>query len=159
MIQAGEADMVLELGRRLFQRGERQVEQSDEGLMGAEIDASLGVVFAALKRSSLDPVEQMLWAWDLAGKDDYCICLDTNRRYWQGRFKKSQWSNFADVLLGRLQAFDAEHQRQGKKKAASAEVERRHAFEREWRVRKLREALEKAGRQEEIEGLFEFEPS
>jgi uncharacterized Zn finger protein len=148
LLKVGQADAVLELGRRLYERGERQVEMSDEGLMCRDIDECLSVVFQAVRKSSLSGVEQMVWAWDLAGEDGYCICTETNKKFWQRNFPRKDWSEFADRLQQRLADLDAMFNKPPKRRRQGSAYETNSTYR--WRrdvlVEKIQEALLATGR-------------
>ena len=155
LVDQGQADAVLELGRELNRRGERQVEMSDEGLMSDDIGECLVIVFDALAKSSLSPVEQMTWAWEVGGDDGYCICTEPNKKFWKRKFRPQDWSDFADVLLKRLTP--PAPQAPKRRRRHSYVPPLRHDFARERHVNKAIEALTNAGRADEIATLREQE--
>ena len=102
LLDAGNADEVIALGEELLTEGIQQVEMShDEGETAEEISSCLEVVFRALSRSSLSPVEQMLWAIDAELEDEYDLCCGS-RYFWKEIHNASDWSVVADELLQRL---------------------------------------------------------
>src|SRR5262249_4364655 len=75
LVELGQADAVLELGRELFEEGKQQVEEGhDEGETASELTDCLGVVFRAVLRSSRAGSEKLLYAIDLCLEDDYDLC-------------------------------------------------------------------------------------
>jgi uncharacterized Zn finger protein len=155
LLNVGQADAVLELGRELYQYGQTQVELTDERLMCDSIDDCLSLVFDALPKSSLTGIEQMLWVWELAGKDEHVIAKKASQRFWKRKFSKADWSQFADVLLERLAAFDAAGASKPKRRqhVVSKAAEFTRQYHRGKLVRKAQEALKKAGRAREAAGL------
>jgi len=147
LLAKGHADEVVALGKELLEEGIRQVEMSDdEGETGIEISSCLDIVFQALPRSSLSPVEQMLWAINAELEDQYDICYGAES-FWKKKQKASDWSAVADNLKGRLNEF----------KLAKGE----DSYSRNYRRDRLSDwiihALENAGRHDEIIPLCEQE--
>jgi uncharacterized Zn finger protein len=105
LLAKGHADEVVALGKELLEEGIRQVEMSDdEGETGIEISSCLAIVFQALPRSSLSPVEQMLWAINAELEDKYELCYGAES-FWKKKQKASDWNIVADRLLERLNKF------------------------------------------------------
>ncbi|MDI6809696.1 MAG: SWIM zinc finger family protein [Candidatus Eisenbacteria bacterium] len=147
LLAKGYADEVVALGKELLEEGIRQVEMSDdEGETGIEISSCLNIVFQALPRSSLSPVEQMLWAINAELEDKYELCYGAES-FWKKKQKASDWSVVADRLLERLNKFQP--------------VKREDSFSRSYHRDNLTNwiirALENAGRHEEIIPLCEQE--
>jgi uncharacterized Zn finger protein len=102
LLEKGDADEVVALGKELLEAGISQIEMShDDGEVGMEISSCLDVVFRALPRSSLPPVEQMLWLIDTSLEDEYDLCYGAES-FWKKKQKASDWSSVADILLERL---------------------------------------------------------
>jgi uncharacterized Zn finger protein len=140
LLAKGYADEVVSLGKELLEAGTAQVGMSDdEGETGMEISSCLAVVFHALPKSSLSPVQQMLWAVDAELKDQYDLCQDLEQ-FWNHKFNKEAWSDLADILLERLKEFVVHY----KEESFSKKFRRDRLSD--WVIR----ALEKAGRQKEI---------
>jgi uncharacterized Zn finger protein len=147
LLAKGYADEVLSLGKELLEAGTNQVGMSDDdGETGMEIASCLEVVFRALPKSSLSPVDQMLWVIDAELKDEYDLCQDSEQ-FWNHKFTKEAWSSLADILFKRLKSFVAHH----KEETFSKKYRRDHLID--WVIR----ALEKAGRPKEIIPLCEQE--
>lgn len=147
LLANGHADEVVALGRELLEAGIRQVEMShDEGETGMEISSCLDVVFQALPRSSLSPVEQMLWVIDAELKDEYDLCFGAEY-FWKKKQKASDWSRVADNLLERL----------NKLQPVRGEDSFSRSYRRDGLTNWIIRALENAGRQEEIIPLCEQE--
>ncbi|MEW6376082.1 MAG: SWIM zinc finger family protein [Thermodesulfobacteriota bacterium] len=105
LLAKGHADEVVTLGKELLEAGIRQVEMShDEGETGMEISSCLDIVFQALPKSSLSPIEQILWVIDAELKDDYELCYGSES-FWKKKQKVSDWSVVADKLMERLNEF------------------------------------------------------
>lgn len=147
LLDGGHADEVISLGKELFKAGRKQVEMShDEGETGEEISSCLDLVFQALPRSSLSPLEQMLWAVEAGLEDEYDLCRGAEI-FWKKKHKAADWSLLADNLLERLKRLPAV------KKEENFSFSYRRDGISNWVV----DALEKAGRKEEIIPLCERE--
>jgi uncharacterized Zn finger protein len=132
LLERGHADAVVDLGKELLQAGSRQVENSqDEGETALEISSCLEVVFRALPRSSRPLAVQMLWAVEAALLDDFDLCLGFDA-FWQQKRSAADWGTLADQLAKRLLRSEDK------------------GYSRERLVDFLIEALEKAGRADEI---------
>lgn len=146
LLAQGYADEVVSLGKELLEAGANQVEMSnDEGETAMEISSCLEVVFRALPKSSLSPVQQMLWAIDAELKDEYELCQDLEN-FWKHKFSKENWSKLADILLERLNGF-----------VSNKREEFSRNYARDGLSNRIIEALQKAGRQKEIIPLCEQE--
>jgi uncharacterized Zn finger protein len=129
---------VLYLGEELFEAGARQVEMShDEGETAMEIASCMEVVFEALPKSSLSPVEQMRWAIERELDDQFELCGEIES-FWKRKQDKSDWDSLADQLLGELK-------KSGKRSSDFHTNYRRDRLT-DWII----EALRKAGRTKEI---------
>ncbi len=147
LLEVGQADAVLELGRSLLERGIRQVEQSnDEGETASALGRCLGVVFRALPRSSRPNPQKLLYVIDAFLADDYDVCHE-GHEILDGPWAPDDWSAVADELKRRL--------------AAAPRSEGRDDFS--WRYRRDRlsnrliDALERAGRSAEVLAVCESE--
>ena len=108
LLKQGHADDIVRLGDRMLPLMTTQIESSnDDGMLGMEMSGALECVFAALKASSLTPIEKMLKAHEWENDDDYGLC-DGLETFWSQRFPKKTWSEFADILLSRLDAVSPE---------------------------------------------------
>jgi uncharacterized Zn finger protein len=153
LVAAGQADAVLQLGRDLYQRGSRQVELSDEGLMCSAIDDCMSVVFDALAQSSLSVPRQMLWAWEIGGHDGYCVCEKADAKFWKRKFQAADWSQYADGLLKQLQT----PVEKPTKRRRGYQPAPRHDFRREKNVKQVIAALVHAGREAEVAAVYRGE--
>jgi hypothetical protein len=61
LVASGQLQLALELAVELMRQGSRQVEMSDEGMMTADIEECLGVVFKALPKCDLPAAEVIAW--------------------------------------------------------------------------------------------------
>lgn len=106
LLAAGQADLVLELGREVLELGTRQVEQShDEGDTGCAISECLGPVWEALGQSSFAPAQRILWLVDRLLEDEYDLCSESDvAGVWDA--DPAAWSQAADTLLARLDEDD-----------------------------------------------------
>ena len=147
LLSAGHADAVITLGKELLDAGIQQVEMShDEGETVEEISSCLAVVFSALSRSSLSPVEQMLWVIDAELEDDYDLCQGS-KYFWEERREASHWSAVADDLRQRLNRLSPSRK----------DDDFSRNYKRDRLIDRLIEALENAGRPEEVIALCEQE--
>jgi uncharacterized Zn finger protein len=136
LLAKGYADELLSLGKELLESGTSQVGMSDDdGETAIEITSCLEVVFSALPKSSLSPVQQMLWAVDAELMDEHDLCQDLEQ-FWKHKFRKEAWSSLADILFKRLKSIVTHH----KEDTFSRKYRRDHLSD--WVIR----ALEKAGR-------------
>jgi uncharacterized Zn finger protein len=146
LLDQGYADEVVSLGKELLKAGTNQVGMSnDDGETAMEISPCLEIVFRALPKSSLSPVQQMLWAVDAELKDEYDLCQDLEH-FWKHPFRKEDWSELADILLERLNGF-----------VSNKREEFSRNYARDGLSNRIIEALQKAGRQKEIIPLCEQE--
>lgn len=140
MFSGGYYDDVLSIGKDLLKAGMSQIEMyNDEGELGEDIGECMEIVFRALPRTSLSPVEQMVWATDTELADQYDICSDT-RQFWNGNHSPKDWSGLADILLARLP------EEKVKKGRSDFSV----AYNRDSISNRAIRALEEAGRGDEI---------
>lgn len=143
LLNEGHADEVIRLGEKLFSDGVTQVEQSnDEGETAQEIADSLTIAFKALGECSMNSVDKMERAVDFELRDEYDLCYGLEV-FWRQRFSKKDWGSLAERLLGRLS--DTRYERQ------------EDSFSRNYRrdrlTNKIIQALENAGRQDEVFSL------
>jgi uncharacterized Zn finger protein len=147
LLAKGHADEVVTLGKELLEAGIRQVEMShDEGETGIEISSCLDIVFQALPKSSLSPIEQILWVIDAELGDEYELCYGAES-FWKKKRKTSDWNIVADRLLERLNKFQP----------AKGEDNFSRSYHRDNLTNWIIRALENSGRQEEVIPLCERE--
>ena len=148
LLSSGHADAVVELGGHLLDCGIRQVEMSDdEGETGREIAECMDVAFRALKSSGKTGAERLLWEIDARLKDDYCILEGINGLLENGdAFTQADWSTVADELAQRMEAVTVAAKQDGE---GSSRGYRRQAV-----MRWLLDALEHAGRAEEVTAIL-----
>jgi uncharacterized Zn finger protein len=145
LLEHGQADAVLDLGRRLLEKGLTQVEEShDEGETASGIARCLDVVFRAVPRSSLPNPKKLLYVIDACLQDDYDLIQEVDEVL-SGPWSQADWSAVADELARRL----------AKLRRPGAEFHDRYRRDRlsNWLV----DALEKAGREDEALALCEAE--
>jgi uncharacterized Zn finger protein len=101
LFESGQFDALLDLGQELFERGQEQVERSnDEGETATAITQCLGIIARAVPRSSRPAAEQILLCISLMEGDNYELSApfaDVIDRRWP----KKVWSAVADSLLAR----------------------------------------------------------
>ncbi len=147
LLVAGHADEVLSLGQELLKAGTQQVEMvNDEGETMGEVAACMPIVFRALTQSSLAPAERMLWAINAELNDGYDLCQG-KEEFWRHSYSVADWNIVADHLHTRLQKFASEDRSEG----YTTKYRRDHL------TNLLIDALEHAGRQDEIIPLCESE--
>ena len=147
LLRRGHADQVVELGEELLEAGNRQVEESqDEGETAAEIAACLTIVFEALAQSSLTPADRMLRAIEWELRDSYDLCAGA-AAFWEQPLAAAEWSQVADALLARLE----------REPAAGDGDDVFGGYRRDRLADRAIQALERAGRDEEIIPLCERE--
>ncbi len=101
----GYADAVLQLGAELWNKGNAQVEQSDdEGETAMAIASCLETVIAALPRSSLAPPEQLLWAINRMLEDEFSLLDSAEKLLNRRAYTQAHWREVAGTLETRLQA-------------------------------------------------------
>ncbi|MEA3399704.1 MAG: hypothetical protein U9R79_00530 [Armatimonadota bacterium] len=109
LLNAGEADMVLELGEEILERGTEQVELShDEGETATEVADCLVPVWKAIDESSLDPAERILWLIERLLEDEYDLCWSADEFTTAWDADADTWSRVADNLVQRLEECQVE---------------------------------------------------
>ncbi|MCJ7833664.1 MAG: SWIM zinc finger family protein, partial [Deltaproteobacteria bacterium] len=147
LLAQGYADEVVSLGKELLEAGTNQVGMSDDdGETAMEISPCLEIVFRALSKSTLSPIQQMIWAVDAELKDEYDLCQDLEH-FWKQKFTKEDWNKLADIFMERLNSFVS-----NKKEDEFSSNYTRDSLS-DWVI----QALQRAGRQKEIIPLCEQE--
>jgi uncharacterized Zn finger protein len=147
LVELGQADAVVELGRELFERGRQQVEESnDEGETAGALTDCLGVIFCAVQRSNLSGPQKLLYVLDLCLEDDYDLCQGADVVL-DAEWSAADWSAVADELARRLQAMPV----------PKGEAKFHDNYKRDrlsgWLIR----ALEASGREDEALAVLEAE--
>lgn len=146
LLEIGRADDVVALGRDLMKKGFRQVERSDdEGETVARLHRALAVVFEAVAKSSLPGPDRLLLAID-ARLDEPLDVVDDAADPILDDAAPTDWAAVADVLSARLKALPAPRR---------DDYEAR--YRREALADRIAEALEKAGRDDELPAFVESE--
>jgi uncharacterized Zn finger protein len=105
LVELGHADAVVPLGRELIALGIEQVATSDdEGETATELSECLPIVFDAVAKSTLTPVQKLLFAIDACLRDDYDVIGDAADVVLNAHYAPDDWSAVADDLAGRLAA-------------------------------------------------------
>jgi len=147
LLKAGYADDVLSLGKDLISSGIKLVETSnDEGETAMEIEGCLPVIIKALERSSIAPVDKLLFAVDSMIDDDYGMFEPFSIYIDRKEHTADVWDIIAEKLIKRLKDSKSE------KELVSSRNYRRDEIS-DWAIH----ALEKAGRKKEIIPLCETE--
>ena len=140
LFQAGQYDVLVDLGADLFVRGQAQIEGSrDEGETHKAIQECLKIASRALMESSRLPEAKILHAIDLINGDGFGLSNGVEKVL-EKDWPKKVWSVAADALSGRLR---------GRK--------RPEGHQRETLVDDIASALDKAGRSAEVLPLYEAE--
>jgi len=146
LLQRGQADSLLKLGRELLQAGNHQVEEAqDQGETAEALADCLRVVFRAARHSSLSNQKKILYAIDTGDADNFDLSQGADEVL-NAAWSAADWSAVADELSRRLQV---------KKKPEGPETMR--GYSRDVLVDRLIQALELAGRAEEVLPLCEAE--
>jgi uncharacterized Zn finger protein len=147
LLELGQADAVLDLGRELFERGSQQVQESqDEGETASELIGCLDVVFRAVARSSLPGPRKLLYTIELCLEDDYDFCQGADAVL-EAEWSAADWSAVADELAGRLEAVPV----------PKGDSDFHDKYRRESLSGWLINALENAGRGDEALAILEAE--
>lgn len=147
LFEAGEFDVLLDLGQELFDLGQEQIGQShDEGETATEIESCLAVVARAVPKSTRPREEQILYCIRLFESDDYSMS-EPFADVLDQQFPKAAWSKVADTLLADARA------------PADAADAFTASYQRGRHNRWIVEALEKAGRDAEVLPFLEAEVS
>jgi uncharacterized Zn finger protein len=147
LLELGQADAVIELGRELFQRGVEQVEQSqDEGETAGQLIDCLEVIFHAVLRSSLSGPRKLLYVIDLCLDDDYDLCQSADVVL-DAEWPAADWSAVADDLARRLEGAPA----------PQGDASFHDRYNRDGLSYWLIQALEAAGREDEALAVMEAE--
>ncbi|MFH2124457.1 MAG: SWIM zinc finger family protein [Pseudomonadota bacterium] len=147
LLKEGHADIVVELGRDLWQRGNEQVEQShDDGEVAYEIGGCMEIVFQAVKASSLSRSEQLLWMIDIFLEDQYAISDSCEQFIRDKIYGKKDWGEVAGSLQDRINAMPVP-----KPDNFSSTYQRKKVMN--WLI----EAFERSGQQKKVIPLLERE--
>lgn len=104
LLDAGRADDVVSLGRRLFRKAKEQVGMShDDGETAAEVADTMKIVYQALLECSLSDTEKMETAVNFELEDEFELCSECVI-FWKHSFPRDAWNGVADRLLGRLES-------------------------------------------------------
>lgn len=107
LLDAGRADDVIALGRRLFRKAKEQVGMShDDGETAAEVTDTMKIVYQALLECSLSDTEKMETAVDFELEDEFELCSESVI-FWKHSFPRDAWNGLAGRLLGRLEGGSA----------------------------------------------------
>jgi uncharacterized Zn finger protein len=146
LLEMGQADVLLELAETLFEAGTEQVGSTDdEGETVSALAECLAVAFRALPATSRTEAQKLLFAIEVALRDEYELCHELDE-FLGKTHPKEAWSEVADVLTQRW--------RDMPKPRGDAFMERYH---RDRLTRWLTTALEQAGRDAGILPLLEAE--
>jgi uncharacterized Zn finger protein len=146
LLELGAPDAVVRLGPEIMKLGNEQIEQSnDEGETAEAVGECMPVICQAVAASSLTPARKLLFAIDAHLQDDFSIINDLTKVIFEMPVDPSIWSEVADQLASRF----------------SARTKGDDAYSRDYHRDQISnwliEALEKAGRENEIIAVCEQE--
>ncbi len=145
LFEIGEYDALLELGRELLESGTRQVEMShDEGETASAVAECLNVVFRAVPLSARSNPDKLLYAFEMAGEDEYDLA-DGSHDVLEQEWSKADWSAVADALREQLPS------------PATGGDEWTRSYRRDRATNAVIRALDHAGRSAEATKLCETE--
>jgi len=146
LLKEGHADVVVELGQKIWTRGNTQVEESnDEGDTAWEIQKCMEVAFKAVSASSMSRPEQLVWMIDIFLEDQFSI-IDSCDRFLQNKvYTKEHWSQVAQSLQERLESMPPplEHSFSSRYKRKMVMNRLIDAFTRSYQKKKVLPLLEK----------------
>ena len=146
LLELGHPDAVVLLGAEIMTLGNEQIGQSnDEGETTGAVGECMPVIFQAVAASTLTPARKLLFAIDAHLQDDYDVINGSVKFILEAPVDPSIWSEVADHLALRLTA------RTKGSDAYSRDYQRDQISS--WLI----EALEKAGRENEIFAVCERE--
>ncbi len=147
LLKKGHADVVVELGRELWEGGNEQVAQFlDDGYTAMEITECMEIVFKAVCSSSLSAPEQLIRLIEFDLEDQYSLADSAVECIRRKKYTRAHWLEVSEILRERLK---------GLPKPGGNDFSARYHRERlmNWLIR----ALEESGRQEETIPLLENE--
>ncbi len=99
LLQAGHADVVLDLGGDLWTLGNEQVGGSnDDGMTAEALGRCLDIVITSVPKSSLTAVEQILWLIEHELADQYGLLGDVKTILNEARYSQDDWHQTAPVI-------------------------------------------------------------
>ncbi len=147
LLELERADDVVALGRVLLEKGFQQLGRAnDDGETNDRLHRCLKVVFEAVAKSSMSGPDRLLFAIDADLDEPSDVVDDAADPVFDPEPPPADWSVVADVMLARLKALPASKTRDFETRYQREAV----AF---WAA----EALEKAGRDDELPALLESE--
>jgi uncharacterized Zn finger protein len=90
LVALGQLRPAMELSLELMKQASHQVEMSDEGLMTQDIEACLGVVIKALKKSVLPPNDVIAWCEGMTKSDRVGCIYDRELQELRNHFEASR---------------------------------------------------------------------
>lgn len=148
LVEAGHYDEVVNLGAELIRRGTHQIEQShDEGETAMQIADCLPVVFGALARSSRPAPDKILFVIDACLEDEFDVIGGEGVAILDAGWPPADWSVVADRLTDRLRRMP---------RGQTADDFTRN-YKRDRLSGWLLQALERAGRKDELLAVYEAE--
>ena len=103
LLEAGHADEVLSLGDYLMQQTALQLDEAqDEGELSCEISDCMEVALDALRKSSWERRDKILWLIDVTESDDYGVVEDFDKLLDSLDCHEEDWRGVAEVYEKRL---------------------------------------------------------
>ena len=149
LLELGQADAVVRLGRDYIRQAQEILELSDdEGETIADFGETLPVIFAALARSGLPGPERLLFVVDADLADQFDAIGSASEVALESVTDPADWSALAEALRKRLQP--GSHR-------AKSELEFESSYRRERLTEWIARALVEADRVDDLEALYEDE--
>lgn len=147
LLDAGRADDVFALGKRLFKKAHEQVGMShDDGETAMEVADTMKIVYQALLKCSLSDAEKMETAVNFELEDEFDLCCESEI-FWKSSFPREAWKELAYRLIRRLEG----------RSTVPGHTHSESGYRRNIVSNHVIEALRKAGRDSEIIPLCERE--
>jgi uncharacterized Zn finger protein len=102
LLELGKFDDLVYLGPEILEAGSRAIEHEHEGESSYTLSDCLAVIFKALPDSSLESVDQLIWAIDMELEDNYSLCDGLVSPVLEKQHSREAWSLLADKLNERL---------------------------------------------------------
>lgn len=148
LLEQGQFDEVIELGKELWRSGIIQVGNAgDEGETAEQLCSAMQPVFTAIPNSSMPPVDQLLWLIDHELSDDFCILDNIDLPYDHPSYQAAEWRAVIVILQERLN--------NQQKTFANENPSFQHKFHYKQLLQHVLDALEKLGDQTAILATIE----
>jgi uncharacterized Zn finger protein len=147
LLEGGYADAVFDLGKELWERGNKQVAQSnDDGETALEIANCLRIVLKAIPDTSFSRREQLIWLFDSLRNDEYDLLDGADEVIDDPRYSTVDWHELALELEDLLRQMPLSEKDEWSRQYRRSKV-----------VSQLREAYERAEENDKVLPLLERE--